>query len=138
MNRQVDQYIESLPEDKQEICSAIRQLIIENVQGVEERFSYKLPMYHYFGMFMFMNNTKEGIDVGFLRGKDLLTAFPQLENKGRAIMASVCIRNMKDITAYELPQLIIAAAAWNQEAKQLKIPMVKKKSTTAKKKTKKK
>lgn len=69
MKRLVDQYIESLPEEKQELCEYIRQLIFENVNGVEERFSYNLPVYHYFGMFMFMNNTKEGIDVAFMRGK---------------------------------------------------------------------
>ena len=137
MNRLVDQYIESLPEEKQELCEYIRQLIFENVHGVEERFSYKLPVYHYFGMFMFMNNTKEGIDIAFMRGKDLLEAFPQLEPKDRAIIASVCIKNKKDIVKYDIPQMIITAAAWNQEAKQLKIPMVKKR-TAAKKKTKKK
>ena len=137
MNRLVDQYIESLPEEKQELCEYIRELIFENVNGVEERFSYKLPVYHYFGMFMFMNNTKEGIDVAFMRGKDLLEAFPQLEPKDRAIIASVCIKNKKDIVKYDIPQMIITAAAWNQEAKQLKIPMVKKR-TAAKKKTKKK
>ena len=120
MNRLVDQYIESLPEEKQELCEYIRQLIFENVHGVEERFSYKLPVYHYFGMFMFMNNTKEGIDVAFMRGKDLLEAFPQLEPKDRAIIASVCIKNKKDIVKYDIPQMIITAAAWNQEAKQLK------------------
>ncbi|MEO5947380.1 MAG: DUF1801 domain-containing protein [Chitinophagaceae bacterium] len=127
MNRLVDQYIESLPEGKQKLCEYIRQLIIENVDGVEERFSYKLPVYHYFGMFMFMNNTKEGIDIGFMRGKDLLEAFPQLERKDRAIIASVCIKSKKDIATYDVSQMIISAAAWNQEAKQLKIPMVKKK-----------
>ncbi len=127
MNRLVDQYIESLPEEKQELCEHIRQLIFENVHGVEERFSYKLPFYHYFGMFMFMNNTKEGIDIAFMRGKDLLEAFPQLENKGRAIIASVCIRNKKDISAFNMRQMIISAAGWNEEAKRLKIPMVKKK-----------
>lgn len=137
MNRLVDQYIESLPEEKQELCEYIRQLIFENVDGVEERFSYKLPVYHYFGMFLFMNNTKEGIDVAFMRGKDLLDAFPQLEPKARAIIASVCIKNKKDILRYDIPQMIISAAAWNQEANQLKIPMVKKR-TAAKKKTKKK
>ena len=84
-----------------------------------------------------MNNTKEGIDVAFMRGKDLLEAFPQLEPKDRAIIASVCIKNKKDIVKYDIPQMIITAAAWNQEAKQLKIPMVKKR-TAAKKKTKKK
>ena len=127
MNRLVDAYIESLPEEKQELCSQIRELIWENVPGIEERLSFKLPFYHYYGMFMFLNNTKEGIDVAFMRGKDLLEAFPQLENKDRAIIASVCIKNKKDIANYDLRQIILTAAEWNQEAKRLKIPALHKK-----------
>jgi len=126
MNRQVDAYIDALSEEKQELCNLLREMIFENVPEVEERFSYKLPVYHYFGMFMFMNNTKFGIDVAFMRGKDLLETFPQLENKGRAIIASVCIKNKKDFAIHDLRQMILTAANWNQEAKELKIPMVNK------------
>jgi len=42
------------------------------------------------------------------------------------MVATVCVKNKKDITKLELRQLIIAAAAWNKEAKRLKIPLVKK------------
>ncbi len=132
MNRLVDVYIESLPVERQELCQQIRELILENVPGIEEKLSFKIPFYHYFGMFMFLNQTKEGIDVAFCRGKDLLEAFPQLQQKDRAIIASVCIKTKKDITDFDLRQMIITAAEWNKEAKQLNIPMVRK----AKKKTK--
>lgn len=127
MNRLVDAYIESLPEERQSLIKELRELILENVPGVEEKLSFKIPFYHYFGMFLFLNQTKEGIDVAFCRGKDLLEAFPQLETRGRAIIASVCIKTKKEITDLDLRQIIITAASWNQEAKKLKIPMVKKK-----------
>lgn len=124
MNRLVDLYIESLPVDRQDLCHQIRELILENVPGIEEKLSFKLPFYHYYGMFMFLNQTKEGIDVAFCRGKDLLEAFPQLQPKNRAIIASVCIQTNKDIIDFDLRQMIITAADWNREAKRLKIPMV--------------
>ena len=132
MNRLVDAYIEGLPEEKQELCQQLREMILENIQGIEEKLSFKIPFYHYFGMFMFLNQTKEGFDVAFCRGKDLLEAYPQLQQKDRAIIASVCIKTKKDIIDYDLRQMIITAAEWNKEAKQLNIPMVRK----AKKKTK--
>ena len=78
---------------------------------------------------MYLNNRQEGIDVAFCRGKDLLQAFPQLQRKQRAIVATLCIHDKKDIIRLELRQLIIAAAAWNEEAKRLNIPMVKKKGS---------
>lgn len=120
----VDEYIESLPDDRREICEMIRELILSSVPGIEEKLSFKIPFYHYFGMFLYLNNTKEGIDVAFCRGKDLLEEFPQLITKGRAIVATLCIQNKKEISTYNLRDIIVAAAAWNEEAKRLKIPMV--------------
>lgn len=122
----VDAYIEALPDKRREICATIRELIAEAVPGAEEKFSFGIPFWHYFGMFMYLNNTKAGIDVAFCRGKDLLEAFPQLELKNRATIATVTIADRKQIAQWGLREMIATAAAWNEEAKQLKIPMVKK------------
>lgn len=127
--KKVDEYIESLPDERREIAEILRELIIENVHGIEERLSFKVPFYHYFGMFMYLNNTKEGIDVAFCRGKDLLEAFPQLELKSRAAIATVTVTSKKDIIKFGIRELIINAAAWNEEARKLKIPMLKKQAS---------
>lgn len=127
--KKVDEYIESLPDERREIAEILRELIIENVHGIEERLSFKVPFYHYFGMFMYLNNTKEGIDVAFCRGKDLLEAFPQLELKSRAAIATVTVTSKKDIIKFGIRKLIINAAAWNEEARKLKIPMLKKQAS---------
>jgi hypothetical protein len=124
--RSVDEYIESLPDNKRAICELLREMILENVPGIEEKLSFKIPFYHYFGMFMYLNNTKEGIDVAFCRGKDLLNEFPQLSFKKRATIATISINNKKDIVSFQLREIIVTAAAWNEEAKRLKIPIVKK------------
>lgn len=124
--RTVDEYIECLPENKQELCALLRSLVLDNVPGIQEKLSFKIPFYHYYGMFMYLNNTNEGIDVGFCRGKDILSEFPQLEMKNRAIVATVEIRSRKDIAVKKLREIIVAAAAWNKEAKKLNIPMIKK------------
>ncbi|MDZ4807560.1 MAG: DUF1801 domain-containing protein [Bacteroidota bacterium] len=131
--RTVDEYIESLPDNKREICELLREIIFENVPGIEEKVSFKIPFYHYFGMFMYLNNTKEGVDVAFCRGKDLLDEFPHLSLKNRATIATVTITTKKDIASFQVREMIVTAAAWNEEAKRLKIPMVKK--TTIKKKS---
>lgn len=126
--RSVDEYIEQLSDELQPICKIIRNQVLELVPAVEEKLSFGIPFYHYFGMFLYLNPTNEGIAVCFCRGKDLVTAFPQLEQKKRAIVASITIKEKKDIHRLELMQLILAAAAWNQEAQKRKIPMVKKKA----------
>ncbi|HEX4877407.1 MAG TPA: DUF1801 domain-containing protein [Chitinophagaceae bacterium] len=126
MNRKVDEFIEALPDEQRELCALIREMIWENVPAVEEKLSFKIPFYHYFGMFLYLNPAKEGIDLGFCRGKDLREAFPQLEPGNRAIVATLRIKTKKDIREKDLRQLILTAAAWNEEAKRLKIPIVKK------------
>jgi uncharacterized protein len=125
--RKVDVYIESLPEEKGLLMQQLRELILNIITGVEERFSYGLPFYHYHGMFCYLKPEEEGVAISFLRGKDLLVAFPQLQQKNRAIVASVTVSSVKDFTKLEIPQLIAAAAEWNKEAKSLKMAMVKRK-----------
>jgi hypothetical protein len=122
----VDEYIDTLPAERQVLVEYIRKMILAEVPGIQEKLSFKIPFYHYFGMFMYLNNTAEGIDIGFCRGKDLTEAFPQLALRGRAIVASILIRSKKDIIDTSLREIIVAAAMWNEEAKRLKIGMVKK------------
>jgi uncharacterized protein len=121
----VDAYVDGLPSDRSMLCAYLRQLIITTVPGVEERLSFRIPFYHYYGMFMYLNNTKQGIDVAFCRGKDLIEAFPLLELKNRATIATITIVDKKQVLQYDLPQLIATAAEWNKEAKALKIPIIK-------------
>ncbi|MBX9785198.1 MAG: DUF1801 domain-containing protein [Chitinophagaceae bacterium] len=139
MNRLVDDYIEALPDAKREIAEALRELIFTCVPHVQEKLSFKIPFYHYFGMLCFMNEVKEGVDLVFCRGKDLVFAWPQLQQKGRVIMAGVTITALKEISTYNVEGLLIGAAAWNEEAKHLHIsplsrPKTKKKKAASKKK----
>lgn len=134
-------YFDTLTGEKLKIALVIRKLILSQVPGIEERLSFNIPFYHYYGMFMYLNSVAAGIDVGFCRGKDLLECFPQLECRGRAIVASVVIENTRAVTEKNLSEIILAAAAWNKEAKEKKIRMVapaKKKSLSSQKGTRKK
>lgn len=122
----VDAYIEALPETEQVLMKKIRRLLLNTVPQIEERFSFGIPFYYYYGMFCFVSARNNGINVSFCRGKDLVNEFAQLEQKGRAIVASVTIKKLSDINFLELPVLIAAAAEWNKEAAKQKIPMVQK------------
>ena len=125
-SNKVDYFIDTLPEEQQKLVQLIRKLIHQVVPNVEERLSFKIPFYHYYGMFCYINPVKQGIDIGFCRGKDLLETFPQLQLKERAIIATLNIQHTNDIVTLEVHSLLTTAALWNEEAKRLKIPMVKK------------
>lgn len=58
--RQVENYIESVPEPFSEIARQVREIILQTVDGVTEKFSYRVPVYYYYGLFAFMIYKKEG------------------------------------------------------------------------------
>lgn len=126
MCHKVDEYIDNLPEYQRVLAEQARHMIHSLVPGIEEKFSFKIPFYHYFGMFCYINAVPGGIDIAFCRGRDLVESFPQLELKGRAIVASVTLFNRRDFEKIELREIITAAAMWNEEAKKNKIPMISK------------
>ncbi len=134
MNRLVDEYIESLPDEKREIAEQLRELIHTVVPHVQEKHSFKIPFYHYHGMFCYLNEVSDGIDLGLCRGKDLIDVLPQLELRNRVMVASVIIRNKKEIQAKNIQEVILTAANWQEEAKRLKISMINTKKKNAKKK----
>lgn len=124
--KSVDAFIENLPEEKAKLATLLREAILNSAPGIQEKLSFKIPFYHYFGMFCYINPTKEGVDPGFCRDKDLVEKFPQLHLKNRAIVATLPITHIKDFEKLRIREVIRAAAIWNEEAKRLKIPMVKK------------
>lgn len=132
-SNRVDDFIEALPDAEQTMADRIRETLFENVPAIEERFSFRLPFYHYYGMFCYLHFDKGGLHLCFCRGKDLIAAFPQLEQKARAAIASVTLRQMSDFVRLEVVTLIVAAAEWNKEAAALKIPMISRKVSKDKK-----
>ncbi|MBK7123195.1 MAG: DUF1801 domain-containing protein [Chitinophagaceae bacterium] len=122
----VDAYLFTLTDPQQIIANRLRLLLFELVPEIQEKLSFKIPFYHYFGMFCYINAIPDGIDLGFCRGKDLVEEFPHLESRNRAIVASVTLYSLTDIYEKEVRAMIVAAALWNEEAKKKKIPIVKK------------
>jgi hypothetical protein len=111
-------YIESLPELECTMASMIRETIISIVPEVEERFSFKIPFYHFFGMFCYINYLKNtgGIELAFCRGKDLVLAFPELQTSGRAMVAGLCFFKPEEVNHPIVKNVLEAAAAWQKEA----------------------
>lgn len=125
--RLVDLYIDALNENEERIVEKIRMMLFELVPGIEERFSFRLPFYHYYGMFCYINKVKEGIEFNLCRGKDLLMAFPELNRKNRATIAGITICSSKQMNIQQLRELILSAAEWNETCKKNNIPILKKK-----------
>ena len=71
----VDMYINDLAPVQKKIAVKVRALIFELVPNVQEKFSYKLPFYHFFGICCYVIQIPNGLDVCFCGGQDLLDEF---------------------------------------------------------------
>lgn len=126
MPTQVDSWIEMQEAPYNTIAEVLRKTILETVPGVIEKYSFKIPFYHYYGMFCYLNKTKTGIELCFCRGKDLVDAWPQLKTNERAMVAGISFNSMTDLKKHSIRSLIAGAAAWQEEAARLKISMIRK------------
>ncbi|WP_416437870.1 DUF1801 domain-containing protein [Phnomibacter sp. MR] len=119
MEYKVSSYIESLPETESAIAAELRSLICTAIPQVQEKFSFKIPFYHYHGMFCYINYLRKtgGIELCFCRGKDLLLAYPQLQQNGRNMVAGISLFDMKDMHRLSVAEVLYAAADWQVEAK---------------------
>jgi len=125
----IDNYIESLRDPLSVVARELRELILSSIDGVVEKYSYHMPVYHYHGLFCFMvfNRKAEGLDLSFLRGKDICELFPQLELRNRATAGSLLLYELKDIERLRVPEILTTAVAWQVEAKKLKLPLINRK-----------
>jgi hypothetical protein len=110
-----------MPDELQEIAEHIREILFRTVPDIQESFSFKVPFYKYFGMFCYMTTMgkKNQLHLSFLRGKDLVAMYPQLEQKGRVMAASICFSSKKGFNKAEITELITTAAIWQKEAFEL-------------------
>jgi uncharacterized protein len=116
-HKEVDQYIDDLPEELQEVAEMIRTILFRVVPDIEEKFSFKIPFYHYYGMFCYLTTLRgKRLHLSFIRGKDLASLYPQLEQKGRAMAASISFGSKKDLNKAAITELITTAAVWQKEA----------------------
>jgi hypothetical protein len=136
-NQKVSLYLESLPDEMGVLGIQLREILFDLVPGIEERFSFNLPFYHYFGMFCYLNPTDGGIFLNFCRGKDLLLVFPELQAGSRKMVAGILLTQPAQLQSIEVRSLILGAAEWQQQAWKEKRAFVAGKSVISKAKKRK-
>ena len=118
-HEKTEQWIALLNDDDEVVVRHCRQILHGMVPQIEERFSFGIPFYHYFGMFCYINKVNDGIMLGFCRGKDLLLSYPQLTMQGRKMVAGITLSKPGDFMKFQVRELIAGAAIWQREAAML-------------------
>lgn len=96
----IENYLFNQVEPYQSIMLYVRSVIKKTLPQVEEKYSYKLPFYHYNKKPLMYLNVLKGtnhVDVAFMDGGILEEKYPQLKNDNkRKRVRSLQVKTLED------------------------------------------
>lgn len=117
----VDEYFISQKEPYQSIMLYVREIILQTLPEVEERYSYSIPFYNIGKKPMIYLNILKGkdyVDVAFVQGILLEKDFPILKNDNkRKQVRSIQLKTLEDLNHEKFIELLHAAAKSLSESK---------------------
>ncbi|MBL0742050.1 DUF1801 domain-containing protein [Chryseolinea lacunae] len=93
----VRSFITEQPSPQREIMTILRSWIMDLGPHTQEKISYSIPYFHFYGQLCYLNPVKDGVDLGFNKGYELSNDEGLLETKGR--------KHVKSITFYSVAEL---------------------------------
>jgi len=114
--KEVDQYIEILPEDIQAITNSLREIIFNSSPELKEEYKWSMPNYSYKGLVCYRQASKKHVNLGFQKGNELeeKDIHNVLQGTGKT-MRHIRIKKMEDIKAEIFTSLIQAAMELNEK-----------------------
>ena len=110
----VEEHIFRQTEPYQSMMLYVRDVLKTTLPTVVEKYSFRLPFYHYNKKSLLYKNVLRGtnfLDIAFMDGAILETKFPQLkDHNNRKRVRSIQYKSIEEIDTALLQQIIIAAA----------------------------
>jgi uncharacterized protein YdeI (YjbR/CyaY-like superfamily) len=112
----VRDYIASQPDPQQEIMRIIRSWILDLGSYTQEKISYKIPYFYFYGHLCYLNPVKDGVDLSFTKGYELEDEHKILELRGRKRVKSVTFFSVAELEEHEeeVRRLLNEAAILNE------------------------
>ena len=111
----VEDYILKQNEPFQSLMLYVRSVIQRTIPEIEEKFSYRIPFYHYGKKPMIYLNVLKGtdyLDVAFIQGIQLESDYPELKDyNSRKKVRSIQIKNIEDFDELQFVKLLHSASA---------------------------
>ena len=120
--RNINDFLDYLPEDELKIVEALRNLIFECIPEVKEKLAYNVPYYYQHGRICFIwpgsvpwgKKLKKGVEFGFCKGNKL--SDPSYLNTGnRKEVYTKTFNTFKEIDWERMRQLIFEATVIDLE-----------------------
>jgi len=97
----VRQLISEQPDPQREIMTILRSWILDLGPHTQEKLSYKIPYFSFYGTLCYLNPHEEGIDLGFTKGYELTDDQKILESKGRKQVKTVTFHSVAELEENE-------------------------------------
>ena len=122
--RNVNDFLDYLPEHELKIVERLRELIFECIPDVKEKLTYNVPFYYRFSRICFIwpgavqwgKSKREGVNLGFCRG-NLLPDPSHLDIGNRKEVYLKTFYHAKEIDVASLRQLLYDAVIVDEESK---------------------
>lgn len=102
-SKEVDQFIEELPEHTQDLTKRLRELVFDTSQNLTEQMKWGMPCYSKTANICYLQTAKNHVNLGFYFGAFLKDKENLLEGTGKK-MRHIRIKKQEDI----LPEKFIA------------------------------
>ncbi len=119
----VQGYIADQRNTQKEIMSVLRTWILDLGPHAQEKISYKIPFFYFYGPMCYLNPTPDGVDLGFVQGKSLSNEQGLLQMKQRKTVATIRFHSLAEVEAREaqIRQILNEATILNQYLHRTKI-----------------
>ncbi len=119
---EVQEYIASQRPFQTEIMSVLRRWIVDLGPHAQEKISYKVPFFYFYGPICYLNPAVDGADLSFTKGIKLSNEQKLLEKKNRKTVASIRFHSLAEVEEWEeqIRQILNEAAILNQHLYQAK------------------
>jgi uncharacterized protein YdhG (YjbR/CyaY superfamily) len=119
---EVQGYIALQRSSQKEMMSVLRRWILDLGPHAQEKISYTVPFFYFYGPLCYLNPAADGVDLSFTKGKKLSNEHKLLEEKNRKTVASIRFHSLAEVEEREekIRQTLNEAAILNQYLHNLK------------------
>jgi hypothetical protein len=119
----IEEYISKLPAGEKKIVIKLREIVLDTLPGVTEKFSYGVPYYFLHSRICFIwpassagGKIKKGVSFGFCKGHLLSNEQGILERGGRTQVYTVIYTSEKQIKEQPLKEILAEAIMLDERA----------------------
>lgn len=120
MHPSVERYIYEASPEHQKILFTVREIILSLSPKIEERFSFKVPFYHYHGALCYLSISKKKVYMGFVKGSELIDESGLLTQGHRKMIAVITFEDKGLIPHDVIQNLLVQSMMILEENKKKK------------------